>query len=93
MLSYSETTDASYRIQFDPMEEYQYFCYLAPGEQVLLAPNEELNEEMDTVEDEDECEEAAMDEEGDEEMEVREFDGGERDAKRQKVEGFSVTDI
>jgi hypothetical protein len=64
VLSYSETTDASYRIQFDPIKEFHYFCYLAPGEQVLLAPGDDSNDETEAVdEDEEEEEDATMDEE------------------------------
>lgn len=82
VLSYSETTDASYRIQFDPDEEFEYFCYLAPGDQVLLAPDEEANDEMETVEEEEEVDAAS----GDVEMEDGEIESEERDAKRQKID-------
>lgn len=83
VLSHSETTDASYRIQFDPAEEVEYFCYLAPGDQVLLAP--EADEEMETVEEEGDAD-AAMDKDGDVEMVDGEMDAAGRDAKRQKVD-------
>jgi hypothetical protein len=82
-LSHSETTDASYRIQFDPAEEVEYFCYVAPGDQVLLAPD--ADEEMETVEEEGKGD-AAMDKDGDVEMADGEIDAEGREAKRQKVD-------
>jgi hypothetical protein len=89
VLSYSETTDASYRIQFDPIEEFHYFCYLAPGEQVLLAPGDDSNDEMEAV-DEEEDDDATMDEEAgaEEEDGESEVDDTEIDmpsAKRPKL--------
>lgn len=89
-MSHSETTDASYRIQFDPAEETEYFCYLGPGEQVLLAPDEEPYDEMESIEEE--VRETVM-LEGDAEMEEGEIEAGERDAKRQRVGDFSVTNM
>jgi len=85
VLSHSETTDASYRIQFDPTEEFEYFCYLAPGDQVLFAPDEDANEEVETIENEKEVD-AAVDDEGNTEMEDGEIEVEGRDAKRQKVD-------
>lgn len=95
ILSYSETTDASYRIQFDPIEEFQYFCYLAPGEQVLLAPGDDSDDEMEAVDEEDgeeEEDDVTMDEEAGQEAEEEdgesEVDDAESDmpsAKRPKL--------
>lgn len=88
VLSHSEATDASYRIQFDPEEEYEYFCFLAPGEEVLLAPDEsEENDEMDAME-----EEVFPDEDGDDAMED-DVEAEERDAKRQKLDDGGGADL
>jgi hypothetical protein len=75
VLSYSETTDASYRIQFDPTEEFHYFCYLAPGEQVLLAPGDDSNDDMEAVDEDEEEEEEEEDATMDEEAGAEEEDG------------------
>lgn len=94
VLSFSETTDASYRLQFDPIEEHHYFCYLEPGERVMLEPEEvtsraavpmETMEEEDVEEDEEE--DVAMDEDGDAEDEVDDGadDGDKPSAKRPKL--------
>lgn len=87
-MSQSETTDATYRIQFDPVEEFEYFGYLAPGEEVLLAPSEEADEDMEAVD-----EEAAADDGSDAEMEASDagdHDDGEPEAKRQKLEETEI---
>ena len=95
MLSFSETTDACYRIQFDPVVEFQYFCYLAPGDEVLWAPEEESDDEINMEDGGEDEEDAPMDTEGDElpgngaeEEENEDETEAESDfpsAKRQKV--------
>ena len=77
VLSFSEATDSSYRIQFDPNMNFEYFCYLPPGEHVALAPNDEADSDMEQIE-----EETAV-EEGETENGEK---GEERDAKRRKTQ-------
>lgn len=89
VLSQSESADASYRIQFDPNEGVECFCYLEPGAQVLLAPGENGDQDMKNM---DEGEEvvATMGKEEDAKMEEGEMESEERDAKRQKVEYTNI---
>ncbi len=78
VLSLSEATDSYYRIQFDPTMNFEYFCYLPPGEQVVLARKDDPYSEMEVIE-----EEEGMEEDETENGKKEE----ERDAKRRKTEG------
>jgi hypothetical protein len=55
--------------------EVHYFCYLAPGEQVLLAPGNDSNDDMEAVNEDEEEEEEEEDTTMDEEAGAEEEDG------------------